>query len=207
MALGAGATANLACFRCLAHHDCILEKAGVSRVSTYPPCARFKFGDGRLGEVRHFADSPVSFVGEKGKFTASVLKADIPAFLLKGASEALLGQSDCSRDILTLRQQRVHIPPKVNGLGHTGVREGPTLSASCLARASTNKRPGSPTGGLRLPCLVDGLCRCEPPRTSPASRAVTLDLHGSIADAMAARLSDPEKIIMNLHANGVMRRP
>ena len=55
--LDIGAAANLACFRLLAHRNRILEREGFLRVPTYPAGARFKFGDGRLGEVRHAADS------------------------------------------------------------------------------------------------------------------------------------------------------
>ena len=50
---------NLARFRGLARRNRILERRGFLRVSTYPACARFKFGDGRLGEARHAADVPV----------------------------------------------------------------------------------------------------------------------------------------------------
>ena len=51
--LDAGATANLVCFRYLERHDRILQRKGFPRVSSYPASARFKFGDGRLGEVLH----------------------------------------------------------------------------------------------------------------------------------------------------------
>ena len=85
--LDTGAAANLVCFRSLAHHNRILERRGIPRVTTYPSQARFRFGDGRLGEVRHAAAISVGF-------TAFVLGGGVPALLRKGAMEALGGQLD-----------------------------------------------------------------------------------------------------------------
>ena len=56
--------------------------------------ARFKFGGGRLGEVRCAADTKVGMVGRRGALAAFVLKADAPALLRQGAIEALGGQTD-----------------------------------------------------------------------------------------------------------------
>ena len=90
--LDTGATANLVCFRWLGHHNTLLEQQGLPRVPTYPAQARFKFGDGRTGDVCFAADITVGIAGAKGTFTAFVLDADIPALLCKGALEALAGQ-------------------------------------------------------------------------------------------------------------------
>ena len=49
--LGTGATANPACFRWLERHDEILGQK------------EFKFGDGRLGEVRRAGGIPVGIAG------------------------------------------------------------------------------------------------------------------------------------------------
>ena len=68
--LGAGATANLVCFGWLAHHNRDLDRRGIPRVTTYPSQARFRFGDGGLGEVRHAADTPVGIAGNQGMFRA-----------------------------------------------------------------------------------------------------------------------------------------
>ena len=46
-----------------------------------PTIARFKFGDGRVGEVRYAADIKVGIAERGGAFTAFVLVADIPALL------------------------------------------------------------------------------------------------------------------------------
>ena len=74
-----GATANFVCFRWLEHQNQLLESYGYQRVSTDPPKARFRFGDGRLGEVRLAADIPVGLAGEKRKFAAFARDAAIPA--------------------------------------------------------------------------------------------------------------------------------
>ena len=49
--LDTGATANLACFRWLSRRNSLPEQKGFPRVLTYPAQARFKFGDGRSGNV------------------------------------------------------------------------------------------------------------------------------------------------------------
>ena len=89
-----GATANLVCSSCLPRHKRIPDRRGIPRVTTYPSKARFRFGDGRLGEIRRAADTSVGAAGNRGKFTALVLEADIPALLRGGASGALGGQLD-----------------------------------------------------------------------------------------------------------------
>ena len=58
-------------------------------MATYPACVRFKFGDGRLGEVPCAAGIPVGIAGSRGKFTASASAAEIPALLRKGGLEGL----------------------------------------------------------------------------------------------------------------------
>ena len=141
-ALGAGATANLVRFSGLARRDSIPEKNGFPIVTTCPSRARFRFGDGRLGEVRRAADSPVWVAGNKGKFTAFVLAADIPSLWRTGGMEALAGQLNFSRDTLVLREQGATIPLRVNRMGHFSLSvvdfgkdsskkvRGPVVSAS-----------------------------------------------------------------------------
>ena len=97
------ATANLARFQRLNHHNSISEKAGHPRVSTHPTRARFKFGDGRMGAVRLAVDITAGIAGARGNFAAFDLDAAIPAFSRKGALEALEGRPDFSRGTLTLR--------------------------------------------------------------------------------------------------------
>ena len=82
-----GAKANLACFRWLKHHNRISEREGNQKVPIYSSSARFRFGGGSPGDVRHAADIPEDIAGGKGKLAANVLDADIPAFLRKGAFE------------------------------------------------------------------------------------------------------------------------
>ena len=53
-----GATAKLICFKWSGHHSSISKKREIARAQPYPAHARFKFGDGRLGVVRHAVDIP-----------------------------------------------------------------------------------------------------------------------------------------------------
>ena len=75
--------------------------------------ARPKFEGGRVGEVEHAADIQVGAAGCRGACAARVLEADIPALLRKGALEALGGQLDFERDIMTIRKHGVNAPPSV----------------------------------------------------------------------------------------------
>ena len=152
-ALDTGDTANLVCFRRLEHHHRLFED-GRQGVSTYPLAARIRFGDGRLGEVRHAADTPLGTAENRGKFSASVLDADFPALSRKGSMEALAGQLDFPRDAPALRKQGATIPLRVNRMGRYFLtvvdfskdesREvrGPVVLASDFEWA---------VGGLRLP--------------------------------------------------------
>ena len=79
--LETGAAANLVCLRWPRNHNSLLGEQGLPRISTYPACARFKFGDGRHGEVRYAAVISVGLAGCKREFTAVLLEADIPALL------------------------------------------------------------------------------------------------------------------------------
>ena len=103
VALNTSTAANIVRFSWLAYRNRILEGRGAPRVSTYHSKARFRFGDGRLGEVRHAADILVGVAADKGKFAAFALDADIPAFLRKGAIEALGWQLEFPRGSLVLR--------------------------------------------------------------------------------------------------------
>ena len=58
-------------------HTSISECWGVPRAETYPACARFKFGDGRLEEVHYASEIPAGIAGGPGKFTAFKLEAEI----------------------------------------------------------------------------------------------------------------------------------
>ena len=95
MVPNSGAAANLVCFKCLERRNSILDCRGVSRAEALLASARFKFGDGRLGEVRVPADIPGGLGGVRGNVSAFELEADIPAFLRKGAAEALVGAIGC----------------------------------------------------------------------------------------------------------------
>ena len=79
--LATGATANLACFKRLDRRSSVLKEFGVLPAQQYPARARFEFGEGRLIEVRYAIDVPAGTDGGRGKFTAFLMGADIPALL------------------------------------------------------------------------------------------------------------------------------
>ena len=85
----AGATANLVRLRRAGHLNEILKRSEIPRITAYPACARFKFGDGRRGEVHRDGDILAGIAGSREKFTASATEADISALLRKGASGRL----------------------------------------------------------------------------------------------------------------------
>ena len=103
------------------------------KVTPYPAMARFKFGGGRIGEVKYAADIKVGFAGCRGVSTALVLEADIPALLRTGALGALGGQFNCERDISTIRNHGADTPLKAHEMGHyvlsvVAFREGPSCA-------------------------------------------------------------------------------
>ena len=79
--LGAGATANLVCFKYLDNRNSYLPKVGGLKVNPYPAIDRFKSGDGRVGKGRHAAHIKVGIWGRGGARAAFVSDADIPALL------------------------------------------------------------------------------------------------------------------------------
>ena len=86
VALDTGATANLVCFKWLGNHNSFLRKIGHQNVMPYSTMARLKFGDGRVGELKHAADIKDGTAGRRAALAAFALEADIPAFLRKKAS-------------------------------------------------------------------------------------------------------------------------
>ena len=85
---GTGVQANLVCFKRSGYHNSVLKKWRSALAQPYFARARFKFGDGRPGEVRYAAGSPVGIAGGPGKFADFLLQAEIPALLRKGALRA-----------------------------------------------------------------------------------------------------------------------
>ena len=79
-ALDTGATAYLLHFSLLARLNRILERRGIPRITTYPSHARFRSGDGRLGDVRHAANIPARIAANKETLNAFALKGDIPRY-------------------------------------------------------------------------------------------------------------------------------
>ena len=120
--LNASAAPNLARFRWVGHHNEYSEREENPRVTAYAACARYKFGDGRLGEVRRAADISAGIAGSRGKFAPSATEKDISALLRRGALGGLGGRSNPFRDISSLRKQGEAIPLKVHQMGHYVLR-------------------------------------------------------------------------------------
>ena len=120
--LDSGAAAKSVCFKRLDNHNLLFRKFGLPEVLPYSATARSKFGDGRMGEVKHAADIMVGIAGCKGALAGFAPDADIPAFLRKGALEALGGQLEFEHDILTVRKRGVLAPLRVNAMGHYVLR-------------------------------------------------------------------------------------
>ena len=68
--LDTGATATLVCRAWVANHNLFFGSLSMEKVHLYPSAARFKFGDGRIGEVQYAANITVGIAGRKGTFTA-----------------------------------------------------------------------------------------------------------------------------------------
>ena len=54
--LDTGSTANSVCYKWLGNRNLFLGKQGFARAGSYPSAAQFKFGAGRIGEVKRAAD-------------------------------------------------------------------------------------------------------------------------------------------------------
>ena len=174
VALGAGATADLVCRKWLANHNAILGKQVLGTAVPYPSSARYKFGDGRIGEVEHESDIEVGNAGRRGAFTAFALDAEIPALLRKGALGALGAQLDFEKDTLSCWR----VPLRVNAMGRYVVSvvelgRRPHVAASYFEWSFVEELPDLTDGGLHLPLVGSGLFRFSPPSEFSACTAVT----------------------------------
>ena len=191
----------------MGNRNLLPEKHGAPRVSTYPACRRFKFGDGRRGAERFAAESTAGIACFKETFAAFALDADTPALLSKGSLEALGGPPDFACGVLPVRKQGVGISLRVYQMGRNilsvvscddgrpGSGKCPKFPASCLEWAFEKKSPNLSNGGSHLPCVADGVCYLEPPQTFSACTAF------SPAEARGRCPPDPKKIAMKLYAN------
>ena len=198
-ALDKGATANDVWVRRLDNRNRLLEQHGLLQVSVNQSKARFRFGDGRQGEVRHAADETVVIAGTQGAFTASALNADIPASLCEGAINALGGQFGFSRDLLVSRSIGVPIPLRVTRMGHyvlsafdfgkdpSGRARDPVNSASFFE--IIRKNPDLSRRRIQFPYAEDGSCDFRPPLTFSACKAATL------RDSRGRRRRTPRRLL------------
>ena len=115
--------------------------------------------------------------GDQGAFTSFTIGTDVPAFLRKGALEALGGRLDLSRDLWTLLKQGVTTLLRVNRMGRyflsaVDFREdasrrvcGPVVPPPYFEWERTRQRPNSLNGGLYSLYEEDGLYQFAPPCT------------------------------------------
>ena len=120
---------------------------GVPRAETFSACARFKFGDGRLGVVRCAADSLVGIAGSRGKFAGNCVLSRRCYAWASLALVALCGRLGIPCDSSTWRKLGVDIPSKLHCAAHCVLSVapfgrkrsesvmGPTFSASYFAWA------------------------------------------------------------------------
>ena len=197
---GTGAAANFAFFKWSGRHNSALGKFGVPPAQSFPAIEGFKFGNGRVGEVRFSADILAWTAGGRGEVAAFLMDADIPALLRKGEPQYLGRQLDPPRNVSTFGRLAAGVPLKVIGAGHfvlsaasfgeerNSLGNGLTQSTSWFAWDTSMKRPALPRGGLHFPCAEDGLNHIGPPVTPSACKAV------AFGDAVNPRLSGPKKI-------------
>ena len=152
--LETGATATLACFKWLGRRNAALDKWVIPPAQPHPALAGFKFGKGRLGEVRFAAEISVGIAGGRGKFAAFLLAADIPLLLRQGALGALGGwQVDSNRNALSV---------VFSGEERNLLVTGSTNSVSYTKWGASVKRPELPNGGLRSSYAEDDLRQFDP---------------------------------------------
>ena len=104
----------------------------------------FRYGDGRVGDVRRAAVVPVAIVGYAGRFMAHVVDADIPALLRKVALETLGGHRNFRERVLTLESLGTDIPLEMSAVGHL------LLNVADFPESKSAGRPdGRNKGGAR----------------------------------------------------------
>ena len=116
--LETGPTANLACFKWRKNHTGLLKKFGPPAAEASPACARPKFGNSRIEEIRFAADAPVEIAGRRGTTETFLVEADIPALSRKRAPESLEGLWGAPHNCLRPAKLGVHVPSNANVDGH-----------------------------------------------------------------------------------------
>ena len=120
----------------------------------------------------------------------------------------------------TFRKQGAYFPPKVNQLGHyassvvpsgegrSGLGQSLTFPASYFGWDCVYKRPNLSNCGLHSPPAEDGpeCCRRHSPQTFESPHICTACRAVALGGVMDGCLSDPEKIIMEMHCLGDVRR-
>ena len=114
----------------------------------------------------------MGIAGRRDVSAAFALDAESPAFLRKGALEALGAQLDFEKDVLSFTRHGATAPLKVNEMGRyiSSVVEfgkwpprsdrGPNLAASCSEWSFSEKRPNFTDAGPQLPFEENSLYKC-----------------------------------------------
>ena len=112
--IGTGASANLDGAKWLNNHNAIPKALGRPLAKIAPAFASFRYGDGRVGDVRRAAIIPNGIVGAD----ADIADADIPALLDKEALETLGGRLNFCQRVRTLEALGADIPLEMSAAGH-----------------------------------------------------------------------------------------
>ena len=132
--------------------------------------AQFKFGNGRMGEIRLVAHAPVGSAGCREKFATLLADADIRALLRKGAVGSLTGKLDFPHGCLHLRGRGAEVLLKANmarrdvlcvaPIDFGNVRPAPRGATQPVSRSIWDGevlRIEMRNGGGCFPNLADGL--------------------------------------------------
>ena len=161
----------------VAEPQCPREVGGFTKAEAYPARAKFKCGGGRMGKMGFAAGTPAGIEALRGRVTAFLAGAEIPALLFKGALVALRGKLECARNSPRREESGVQAPLRSNAPGRCvssvascGKEGGPVKAgrtAQSVSRSSSNYDvwvPDMPNGGVRFPILGDGPRQFGAPR-------------------------------------------
>ena len=154
MDLDTGASAKLVCLKWLRHHNSLLAKFGYPAAAPYSAKANFTI---RNWQVHHAAGVLVAIAGRRGMSNAFPVVADILALLRKGASEAMGGGLDVSRNCLRRRRLGADAPRRSNASGRYVLDVAYGVRSHAAARAYGNSAPGTTYDPSRDPiCGLPG---------------------------------------------------
>ena len=134
--LETGAAENSACLKWLHRHTATPERLGTPLTRSNPACAKFKFGNGDVVEVRIAADIPDGIAGIQAALTTFPAGAEIPTTLRLGDLEPFRGKLNPPRNFLRLGKMGAEAPLRLNKAGRY-----------VLGAVSLDAEDGRPLGG------------------------------------------------------------